>query len=397
MLIENSKLQINSLENSYITLIGLFGLLMPFSRVLNVNSVILVLIVLLSVIIRYQSANKQFSKKKDYSLWSLILFFIIVSLSLFYTKELKTGLKVTSRIIPIFLLAGSFLLTEKISKESLKTILKYYSVGCLLAIIYCFVAALFAFNESPLALTEGFTYFTAPLDFHPSYFGIYTIFAFCIYASFFDLIKKKIVFVLTWILLLAFLFFLRSRAPIIIFFFITLLMLYKKSKRVISITIVLILATLIVINRLEILTVISNGRDLGMTINERLNIWMNSLSVIKEHLVLGVGIGDFQAVLDKQYFLSGFEKGIDHRYNNHNQFLQTFMSNGLIGLVSLSSIFLLMFQKAMKSKHEIIYYFLTCTIVLMLFESILMLQHGIYFFAFFASVLLKANYREYEI
>ena len=399
MLQERNKIPTSSFEQGHTILLALFGLLMPFSRILNINSVLLALLFLASIFIKYQSKNKQLSKQKDNQLWSLVLFFVVVGLSLFWTKELNTGLSVTSRIIPIILFAVSLLLIEEISKDSVKIILKYFITGSLIAVLYCFLVAFITFNKNPLPLTEGFTYFTEALEFHPSYFGVYTIFAFCAYIGLYDFntIKKKISIGLIWLLLFVFLFFLRSRAPIIIFFFITLLIAFKNINKVASIILVFVLTILVILNYHEILATISNGRDLGMTINERLNIWMNSLYVIKENLVLGVGIGDFQTVLDKQYFLSGFEKGIDHRYNNHNQFLQTFVSNGLIGLLSLLSIFLLLFQKAIKSQYELIYYFLTCTIILMMFDSVLILQHGVYFFAFFASILLKVNYGEYEI
>lgn len=398
MLLESGKHKINSLENSYILFVAFFGLLMPFSLILNINALILALIFLLSCTLYYKDRNNQISKNRNYSLLSMVLFFVIVTLSMFYTEETNTGLKVTLRILPIFLFAASFLLIEEISKKSLKIILKFYAIGCLIAIIYCFAVALFSYNENPLAITEGFTYFTAPLDFHPSYFGVYTIFAFCIYISLldFDTLKKKIFICLVWFLLLSFLFFLRSRAPIIIYLFISLIALFIRIKKIVLIIALLVFFILIFFNYYEILTLISNGRDLGMTIDERFNIWMNSLFVIKENLLVGVGIGDTQMVLDKQYFLSGFEKGIDHKYNSHNQFLQTFMSNGLIGLVSLLFIFLLLFQKAIRVKSILIYNFLVCVLILMLFDSVLILQHGVYFFAFFASILLKVNFKTNE-
>ncbi len=391
-----SKDRLEFIHRLYKILLSGFGFLMPFSLLLNINTVILVMLVLLSC--AYAMHNKKkISFRQPFRLWSMILFFVVVLTSLFITQNLNRGLEIILRMLPIFLFGICMFFAGPISTVDIKEILKYFIYGCLLAWFFCFFSAVFFKETYPLALSEGFSYFTTPLDFHPSYFGMYFILAFCIYTNLFDFDTntKKITMAICWILLLGLLIFLRSRGPLIAFVLISILLLTSliNNKGLIFVGVVTII--LVLFNFEKFVALLSYGRELEIGLGERLQIWKNSFQIISNNPIYGVGIGDVQAELDLQYYFSGFDKGIDHRYNSHNQFLQTLVSSGLLGLIALLGIFLSLLRRARKFK--LIYYFLIISLILMMVDSVLILQHGVYLFAFFASLFLKVDILDHEV
>jgi O-antigen ligase len=67
----------------------------------------------------------------------------------------------------------------------------------------------------------------------------------------------------------------------------------------------------------------------------RLAEWKCATQAWQESFLYGHGIGDSQEALFKSYRELGFREGLERRYNSHNQFLETALSVGLIGLLLL--------------------------------------------------------------
>jgi O-antigen ligase len=67
----------------------------------------------------------------------------------------------------------------------------------------------------------------------------------------------------------------------------------------------------------------------------RLAEWKCALKAIQEAPFVGAGLGDRTQKLLDAYALEGFQVGMDFRYNAHNQFLETMLSTGALGLVLL--------------------------------------------------------------
>ena len=394
MLAKLYRNKILDLKNINVLLLALFGFTMPFSRVLNVSAILMVLALFTSFIL--WSKTKKKYRFKTNSLLSMIVFFLVVAISLIYSEDIKIGMKEIVKLTPFIMFPIIYILNSNIKTKQLNTILNFYVIGTILAVLYCFVVAIIFFEDYPLALSNGFSYFTKPLKFHPSYFAIYIIFAFSIYVYYYNsaVQKQKYTFGAVWIITLLLIVFLKSRAPLIAFMLITVVIIFRKAKWR-----VLILATIFIIlfiYRHDVLVLISGNRTIDVTIDERFNIWINSIEVIKNNLLLGVGIGDSQIYIDRQYYIGGFGKGILHRYNSHNQFLQTLVSNGLFGFLSLIVVFIAVLVKSIKEKSLLLVNFIICTVILMLFDSVLILQHGVYFFTFFTALFLSTNIEKNE-
>lgn len=114
--------------------------------------------------------------------------------------------------------------------------------------------------------------------------------------------------------------------------------------------------------------------------------WKCSWDIIKENWIFGVGTGDAQDVLQKKYQDIHFTVAFEEEYNSHNQFLQTWLGLGILGLfLFLASLF---FPLMMAYRQHIYLFivFITLFSICCFTESFLCRQHGIVFYAFFNSL-----------
>jgi O-antigen ligase len=369
-----------------------FAFFMPWSRLLNVNTVFIVLILLLFFKTIF---NKTFSwNYKDTSI-SLVVFFLVVFFSVFYSSDFNTGL-IEVRVWLFMIIPIGLYSKKTIKEKEFIAIAKSFIAGFLLASLYLLSYALIVYKDNPLPIEKGFFYFTAPLKMHPSYYSLYLIFSFVLFQEFF--IKKsknnRITKYFVWLILLFILLFIRSRVPIIIGVLIVLLSILKDLKRIMIYVTIALLFVLLFYKWSLFIDILSHGRDLSKSIDERLSLWKSSIEVIKNNWMFGVGVGDFQTALDKQNYIMGFDIGVDNRYNSHNQYLQIFASTGIFGFLSFLSIHYYLLRNKLKQKSFVIMSFIIIVSTQMMFESILLMLHGVYFFTFFATLLLKLDIYE---
>lgn len=115
----------------------------------------------------------------------------------------------------------------------------------------------------------------------------------------------------------------------------------------------------------------------------RILSWDAAISAIKERPVLGYGPGKTQRKLDIVYEKKGYKEPLKQRFNAHNQFLQIWLENGLIGFLVFTSIFIFLFNNYFENRQRTIA--LSILLIFLLnatFESILNRFSGISFFAF---------------
>ena len=124
----------------------------------------------------------------------------------------------------------------------------------------------------------------------------------------------------------------------------------------------------------------------------RLVMWTATLLEINEH-PLGVGTGNVDEHLSQrlkalgQIELSKQDENGHIRYNPHNQFLQTALEIGLIGLMVLIVYVIGLMRMAWKHKNWLLAIIASGLVFNALFESVLQRQSGIVFFSFWLSFL----------
>lgn len=119
----------------------------------------------------------------------------------------------------------------------------------------------------------------------------------------------------------------------------------------------------------------------------RLLIWKAADAVIIEHLSFGVGTGDVEDELFKEYESRRMTGALEHSLNAHNQFIQTFVSIGIIGFLTLIACLGIPLIQGMKSKNFVFVFFIFIVSLNFMVESMLETQAGVIFYAFFNSLL----------
>ncbi len=120
---------------------------------------------------------------------------------------------------------------------------------------------------------------------------------------------------------------------------------------------------------------------------DRLAVWKAGLKIIGNHPVFGVGTGDVKDKLMEGYRTDHLIPALRHRFNAHNQFLQTFIAIGLPGFLLLAGMIVIPAVMAFRRKEDYYLLFLMLVGINFLFESMLEIQAGVVFYAFMNLIL----------
>ena len=125
--------------------------------------------------------------------------------------------------------------------------------------------------------------------------------------------------------------------------------------------------------------------------------------ILREHSawVFGVSPGDSQDLLDEKYVATHMYIGNPaegpHRkvrgfigYNFHDQYLETLVRSGAIGLASLVAIFVLLFADVRRLRTREGWFVVLTLAVFFIPEAPLTMQHGVFLFSFFPLLLLHS-------
>ncbi|MBK7816791.1 MAG: O-antigen ligase family protein [Sphingobacteriaceae bacterium] len=117
----------------------------------------------------------------------------------------------------------------------------------------------------------------------------------------------------------------------------------------------------------------------------RLAQWECSYIIIKKQPLFGVGIGDTQDELQVEYKKNFLHYSFKDKFNAHNQYFQTTLGLGLVGLVTLVSTLLVAVIVAYRRRNFLYLAFIIIFSACCLTESTLCTQYGVVFYAFFNS------------
>jgi O-antigen ligase len=365
--------------------------------------------------------------KSNKLLLLLPLFYLLHVIALIYTTDLNDGIKhlevkATLLLLPIFIIGE-----KPFNVKESEGILKAFVVGNTVAVLICIIVASiksvhidangFNFNTSIwddtrnlpfLVLLKNnwsyFSYGSFSIILHPSYFSMYLLFSIGILVYFLHENLGKMLFLINVFLILLFIlaiFLLGSRAGIlcsaVVMIFFIAAKFISSSRKIIFIPIILLSIISVFFffssSRFSIIgkefsTIDFNG--LQTTSNTRIKIWEKSVGQIKEHFLFGVGPGDTRASLN---FMNN-EHGVDVQLNAHNQYLETFISLGLLGFSLLISILIIPMIIAFRKKNALLTLLLFIISFNALFESVLERAAGVIFYSFFFCFFIKAFHDE---
>ena len=119
-------------------------------------------------------------------------------------------------------------------------------------------------------------------------------------------------------------------------------------------------------------------------------IWSTTYQLAMKNKMLGIGTGHHAESYLTDTELEIFDK--NHLFiNAHNQFLQTFLDHGILGLCLLIFFIVYSFYFAIKTKNYLLFMLMISIFINMLFESMLERGHGIFAFSLFYCLFVAKN------
>lgn len=110
----------------------------------------------------------------------------------------------------------------------------------------------------------------------------------------------------------------------------------------------------------------------------RLVVWTISTKMIVQN-PFGVGLGDENDLLMREYYKHDYSGYAERRLNPHQQFLQTGISIGWLGMITLLTLFIWLIISAFKTESLALFIGAICISVSCMFESMLERQVGVIF------------------
>lgn len=116
--------------------------------------------------------------------------------------------------------------------------------------------------------------------------------------------------------------------------------------------------------------------------NVRNGIYFCDAKLIGENYLLGLGIGDVQAQLNKCYQKEFNSKVYQWKdYNSHNQYAFFWLSSGVFGLLSFLILLFLLLKDALKKRSAIFMHFILIFSIVFLTENVLVRSDGLLLFS----------------
>ena len=325
-----------------------------------------------------------------------ILFYLIHLISVSYSEYRGAAwfdieVKLSLIIFPlIFLFKNPLLIKRK------NWVLNSFVIG---SIVSSFIMLAFAYFRFDGRNSYVFYYVELGL-FHPSYMSMYFIFAILIIIRLIERdIKKlsgRIIAYITIIFLLILIFQLQSKAGILSIIIISIYYLtfaFIRSKPIVLRTSFLVLAVSLSLtyiqkeSRLQSMTtsletIQKEGQSSGST-GIRYSMWTITAQDLKNHWLTGVGAGDIKPELFVIYKEKGLTEAIKGNFNIHNQYLETFYGQGIIGISLLLLLLFMGLRESLKRKELLLSGFVILIALSFGPESMLNSQMGVVFFSFF--------------
>lgn len=369
-------------------------------------------------------------KRIKYGFILIISFYFLHLFGLIYSNNLDAGLFDVQVKLSILLLPIIIFFSNEIFNKKYNWILLSFLIGTILATLLCYSNALI----NSISLEEGiiifnpipkneywnnfFLYHYFSFLHHPSYFSMLLVFSisilfYYVQSKFFENRLK----ILLWVLIVylsASVFLVSSRAGIICWFLVIIIFFLQKIrekstflKKLYLFIPVIICISLFVFAILYGVRFQSIKKQLwqngthtenlepGNTVT-RILIWEVTLDLIKKNFLFGVGTGDIKKELISKYDSTAMINAKSKNLNVHNQFLETFLGQGLIGIILLFSLFLVPLIYKKSYSHYLFPFFLLIIVSQFFFESMLNRLLGVVFFSYFYSLLLFVKPEEKE-
>ncbi len=367
----------------------------------------IVLLLLMSIVYSFNKTNKKKSFPYLKVIYVSVLIFIYL-ISLFYSQMYKEGFSRLSTMSSLLAFPLIFGILSQNNYEFKKKTINYLFGGFIISnMIFICLSFIYFIPEYP-TISETIIHYSNLINIglgvfsiHPIYMSIYIGIAILLLLQLIKESEYKILKIFYFIQIIFFfvvLAVLMRKGPIL-YLIITisgLMISYFQIKKTIFGLLFFILITFLTIqflpkykniNRFQDLLNISKSNDFSSSTVIRKNIYICSITKIKEKPVFGYGVGNTQSQLDPCYI----EKGIDlslKTYNCHNQYFSILLTSGCIGLfIYLFSLFKI-FKTFYENKNFLAISVLSFFLLNFLTENVIERENGMLLYSFIISFFI---------
>lgn len=383
-------------------LVSLLFISLPFPSPVITN---ILLGVLSGLVIYFQSSQglqkMQKNQKVVFLLLCLFVFSLIIPSSFYETDYLNN--KVTR---PLYFLAIPllFFMGGGLNLKNIETIKKYFILAVVLFSFIGFLKMLYLYYMQ-IENKLFFDAFARSLKIHTTSFAYLTVLAFSF--TFKKLLDRKgtrkrdLLYLVLSLYLLALLFFIATRIAflaVILLMVVLLVTQYRKEhykRSLVYAASILLLLIFFSFNgylsqRFE--NVYKANIENKSDVENRLIIWQCAIDVYKDnpHKFFGLGITNSNDLLRDCYYQKDFF-GKDLGYHAHNQYLQTLIAGGIIGIMVLMILMLYIFIHAIKTRNLFLFISMLIFSIFFITESVFEQQIGVTTFTLFVSLFLCHN------
>lgn len=324
-----------------------------------------------------------------------------------YTEDQSVGWKDIETKLSFVLVPLIVLSSNIINRQNIVELLKTYVLGAVLAAVFSLLVSTFTFYST--SNTDVFYYSLLSHFQHPGYFSMYLNFAIAIILVliFHQRGKLNLKYYLALTFLIIFIYQLSSRMEMLILgaliLYSLIYLLFPKIKLKTTIAALLIsfaFSTVVIyfssqyINRFDTAIEQLKTQNESSSSGSRLMLWKYSLELFMEHPILGVGTGDVDKTVHKKFVEENFDYAIEGNLNPHNQYLQSAIALGIVGILPLIIQFIFPLFFVRREAFFVYPLFLFIVASSALTESIFERQSGVVFYSVFNAFLfftLKFN------
>ncbi len=335
--------------------------------------------------------------------FSVIYFFYL--LGMINTTNVESGLfdlevKLSLLIFPLIFATTN---ASSLIRERIRYILFAFVAGCLMG---CIFLLLHSADAMARGIQGSFVYTGLSWYFHPSYYSMYLTFAIAIIADYLFVQKNSYRRQVTIGLIILILFFfvmiflLSSKAGIGSLILVTMynIIIVIFKKRTWKVSLLLVISALIwffgafwifsfAVDRFSRIGKHDQPAEKSSSTDERIMIWQTSVKIIEQHFFSGTGTGDVKDELLKSYKEQDLQEIFQQRLNAHSQYLQVFIALGVLGFLVFMATLLIPAVYAFRKDSFLYLMFFIIIITNFLVESMLEVQAGVVFYAFFNCIL----------
>ncbi|MCR5588930.1 MAG: O-antigen ligase family protein [Bacteroidales bacterium] len=293
----------------------------------------------------------QLSTPQKICLWSMVAYGLLYVISALISANqtegwFKAGLKAWFILLPAICLIGD---TSYITKERIRALFQVFTAALLVRFAICIVISGIQFLQgAPLELVRNWE--EDPIGMHHNYLALYIdITIVFLYTQILNTPhnerrRKWPSLIIAAIALLAYLTLVSSRSGIVALALafvaaLALLTFFRKQYKVAIITVSL---AVVLVAGLYIAVPSIFDRFIALTTwtetyypDDRVLAWECGAKATRGHLLFGYGSGDYMPHLVNAFEQRGYTRAIDIGYNTHNEYIETILQTGLLGLTML--------------------------------------------------------------